>query len=109
MPVHVPMIKESLCLDVLLWPDPMSYLGLIKGFLILVLLKNDILLCEGEIFLGSLTISTVKSKKNYKIGEHHVIKNLADIKKEQSSEDIYHTLSACRKTTVPITVAISGH
>ena len=56
------MIKESLCLDILLWPDPMSYLGLIEGFLTLTLLKNDILLFEGKIIFGSRTISTVKSK-----------------------------------------------
>ena len=56
------MIKESVCLNILLWPDPMSYLGLIEGFLTLALLKNDILLFEGKTIFGSLKISTVKSK-----------------------------------------------
>lgn len=73
MPVHICMVKESLCLDVLLWPGPMSYRGLSEGFLTLGLLKDDILLREGEIIFGSLTIFTVKSsKKNHKIGEHHL-------------------------------------
>lgn len=88
------MVKESLCLDVLLWPGPMSYRGLSEGFLTLGLLKDDILLREGEIIFGSLTIFTVKSsKKKSQNWGTPFIKNIADIKKEKSSKDIYHILS----------------
>lgn len=33
--------------------------------------------------------------KNHKVQQHSVIKNTAENKKEQSSKDIYQTLSAC--------------
>lgn len=74
----------------LLWPDPVSYLGRNEGFLTPVLFK-DIFLTGSEGIFGSLTIFTVKSneKKNHTVGQCHVTKNIAENKKEQSSKDIY--------------------